>query len=131
MSHNRALPQGDNSMRKTLSKNAVHILTLQTGFILFTLAYSVIFTLDVCPTECCLSAGLKKNIYELTFTYLLNLLKSTKIYLLKNHNLLPVQLVDITRFQIGLFMSRYHNKLLPPLFDDYFIQGKAIHDSLI
>ena len=25
-------------------------------------------------------------------------------------------------------MYRYHNKLLPPLFDDYFIQGKAIHD---
>src|SRR6218665_1910472 len=128
MSHNRALPQGDNSMRKTLSKNAVHILTLQTGFILFTLAYSVIFTPDVCPTECCLSAGLKKNIYKLTFTYLL---KSTEIYLLKNHNLLPVQLADITRFKIGLFMYRYHNKLLPPLFDDYFIQGKAIHDSFI
>ena len=61
----------------------------------------------------------------ISITYSLRFANSTKLAF-RNHNLL--QLAFITRFQIGLFMYRYHNKLLPPLFDDYFIQGKAIHD---
>ena len=36
-------------------------------------------------------------------------------------------MADITKFQIGLFVYRYHNKLLPSLFDDYFIQGLNVH----
>jgi len=36
-----------------------------------------------------------------------------------------------SRLQISkwvVYVSLHHNKLLPPLFDDYFIQGKTIHD---
>jgi len=51
-------------------------------------------------------------------------LDSTKLAF-KENNLL--KLADITKFQIGLFMYRYHNKLLPSLFDDYFIQGVNVH----
>ena len=51
-------------------------------------------------------------------------LDSTKLAF-KENNLL--KLADITKFQTGLFMYRYHNKLLPSLFDNYFIQGVNVH----
>ena len=34
---------------------------------------------------------------------------------------------DINKLQIGLFMYRYYNEMLPPSFNNYFIQGSSIH----
>jgi len=43
----------------------------------------------------------------------------------KVNNLLTI--LDINRLQIGLFMYRYHHKLLPPSFNNYFKLGSSVH----
>lgn len=57
-------------------------------------------------------------------TCLLGWTDSTKL-IFKEYNIL--KLVDITKYQIGLFMYRYHYRLLPALFDEYFLKGDAVH----
>jgi len=44
----------------------------------------------------------------------------------RTYNIL--RLSDIYKFQISLFMFRYHHKLLPRTFDGYFCQGIAVHN---
>jgi hypothetical protein len=49
---------------------------------------------------------------------------STKPTFLKQKIL---QLCDITKLQIGLFMFRYHHRMLPPNFNGFFSLGSDIH----
>ena len=38
-----------------------------------------------------------------------------------------LKLSDINRYQIGIFMCSYHNRILPSLYDTLFTTGKHIH----
>ena len=38
------------------------------------------------------------------------------------------QLFDITTFQLGVFMYKFHNNLLPPVFDPYFNSVRMLHN---
>ena len=52
--------------------------------------------------------------------------RSSSAPLYINHRLLS--LLNINRFQICLFMHRYHHRLLPYSFNNYFITGSSLHD---